>query len=1513
MADKNLTIFQKLTKMIGRNPEPQQQETPQQQSQVFNINRQELLRTQDRAEYEQKRLELQQSKYLMDKWMVIEKDLSNKLSFYETTRLAAYFDYESMEYCLHGGTKIATPQGFITIKELAEKGRNYEFIVYAYDHSQGKIIPTKAHNAHYTRDEMTYKVIFDDGSFIIGTKEHRLMKRDGSYSQIDELKPGDSMMPFYRKSFYNNQNYNWVYTCNKNEGHHGWVAEHNLIAEWYYNQKINKKTEEVHHLDFNGKNNLPENLAIMDKSEHRSYHCKLNNEKLWSNPEFRKKMSSVAKRKGKFFWNGKRAGSNNPTYFEVPISHIIESAIKHKTLKSVCIDLNISFPKILREIRKEGYKDWADFLKKNNIHYKQDTSGQKNPRYINLPFSTIIESAKLNCSMSKTAIALNVSVVKLRRELALAGYRDWVDFCEKNEISKSKHHHIRVKGNQYYLNHKVADVIPYGVVPVYDMTVPGFENFATDTIFSHNCPEIATSMDIISEEATQSSEKGYVLSIFSESKRVKNELTNLFNNILDVNTNLQMWTRNTVKYGDNFVYLKVDPDKGIVGCYQLPNIEIERLEGEQYKQGANSPSYEITSKEDLQPKQVKFRWKNKNMEFQSWEIAHFRLLGDDRMLPYGTSILNKARRVYKQLLLAEDAMLTYRISRAAERRVFKIFVGNMDDNDVEAYVQRVANKFKRDYVADPQTGQVDARFNSLSSDMDFFIPVRDPSASSPIETLPGACIALDTKIPLLDGRTLSLQEIINEWDDGNRNLWVYSCDPKTGAFQPLPITWAGVTRKDAQVMKITLDNGETITTTPDHKFVHRTNGFVEAQNLKVGDSLMPFYRQEDYIKYGKNKTKNTYEQIWDNQKQQWIFTHRAVAKFLKPYDLITESYFSNKYKDAPKVVIHHKDFNRYNNSPSNLTYMDKVDHILLHSSHVHLASEAYSEKYKNNETFRNEVNARLRKGTETFHSKRKSDPEYDAEISKKQSLGLTNYINSLSETELNERHERLQKYATVENIQTMLEWRKDPENNKLIGEKISKAYTKERKTKQAKTASELWKDANFRKTVISKQILNFTDELYNIFVETFATCGRADLTLEKLNGDTTFLAQFAAANSHLTHNLINLSVFTHNHVDKMMKGRGYRNYRDWAKQEAQKRGYKSPHQWRYYIDKENDTPRKKYTDYLYNHKIVSIEWLEERQDTGTITVDGNELYSNAHTFGIQAGIYIKNSNLGEIQDIEYILKKLVIALRVPKAFLGFEEVVGEGKGLSLLDIRFARMINRVQKSMIQELNKIAIIHLFLLGLEDELENFTLGLTNPSTQADLLKIEAWKEKILLYKDATMGADQDGIAPTSHTFAKKYFLGMTDTEVILDLQQQKMERGIKEELMNSKDIKTGIFNKINDLYSTGEAPAGEGEETSGGGGGGQTFSTPGGETGTPETGEAGGGETGGGEGGETAPETAETGGGEEEQQPETAGTAPTLSESLELIIKKKDEKNGFIFDRGKQQIDEINRKLNNLLND
>jgi hypothetical protein len=179
--------------------------------------------------------------------------------------------------------------------------------------------------------------------------------------------------------------------------------------------------------------------------------------------------------------------------------------------------------------------------------------------------------------------------------------------------------------------------------------------------------------------------------------------------------------------------LNIDDQNGIIGAKQMPNYEMERRDGGLFDVLSQNPS-QTTSKSD----KVKFYWRGRDMEFNSLQMAHFRLLGDDRRLPYGTSVLEKARRIWKQLLLSEDAMLVYRVTRAPERRIYKIFVGNIDEADVESYVNEIANRFKRSPVVDPATGQMDLRYNQLSNDQDYFIPVRTEDAPNPIDTLPGA-------------------------------------------------------------------------------------------------------------------------------------------------------------------------------------------------------------------------------------------------------------------------------------------------------------------------------------------------------------------------------------------------------------------------------------------------------------------------------------------------------------------------------------------------------------------------------------------------------------------------------------------------------------------------------------------------------------------------------------------------------------------------------------------------------
>lgn len=250
-------------------------------------------------------------------------------------------------------------------------------------------------------------------------------------------------------------------------------------------------------------------------------------------------------------------------------------------------------------------------------------------------------------------------------------------------------------------------------------------------------PEIGTALDIISEEVCPMTSNGKMVNVYSSSKRTKAMLEDLFVNRLHIYTDLPMIARHLAKYGNTFMFLNVDKDNGIMGWTMLPVYEIDRIENgfkTTYSLGAS------LGDKDIKPDEVRFVWNghDENKPYYNWQVAHFRLLNDSFFLPYGVSMLHKARRTWRMWSMMEDAMLIWRLDKAIERRVYKIFVGNIDDSDVEAYVQQIANNFKRTPIIDPATGQIDLRRNFLDVASDYFIPVRREDAPNPIETLAGA-------------------------------------------------------------------------------------------------------------------------------------------------------------------------------------------------------------------------------------------------------------------------------------------------------------------------------------------------------------------------------------------------------------------------------------------------------------------------------------------------------------------------------------------------------------------------------------------------------------------------------------------------------------------------------------------------------------------------------------------------------------------------------------------------------
>ena len=233
-------------------------------------------------------------------------------------------------------------------------------------------------------------------------------------------------------------------------------------------------------------------------------------------------------------------------------------------------------------------------------------------------------------------------------------------------------------------------------------------------------PEIASALDIYADEMTTSSDLQPLLKIDCSNEEIKTVLQSLYHNVMNVEFNLFGWCRTMCKYGDMFLYIDLDEDQGIKNVIALPYNEVERIEGED----KTNPNY------------VQFQWNQGGLTFENWQIAHFRILGNDKFAPYGTSALEPSRRIWRQLTLLEDAMMAYRIVRAPERRVFYIDTGNIPPQDVEQYMQKVMTQMKRNQIVDADSGRVDLRYNPLSVEEDYFIPVRG-GVKSEVQTLAG--------------------------------------------------------------------------------------------------------------------------------------------------------------------------------------------------------------------------------------------------------------------------------------------------------------------------------------------------------------------------------------------------------------------------------------------------------------------------------------------------------------------------------------------------------------------------------------------------------------------------------------------------------------------------------------------------------------------------------------------------------------------------------------------------------
>lgn len=807
-------------------------------------------------------------------------------------------------------------------------------------------------------------------------------------------------------------------------------------------------------------------------------------------------------------------------------------------------------------------------------------------------------------------------------------------------------------------------------------------------------PEIGTALDVVTEECTYINDGGSVLNITSGSERIKSILQDLFVNRLSINTMLPMICRGMCKYGNDFLLLNMDAQNGVTGWKELPVYEMER-----YESGMDNPYITaFNSNEILDPytkNGTKFVWvgNTEYIPYRDWQIAHFRLLYNSLFLPYGVSFLHKARRHFRLLSMMEDSMLVYRLERAVERRVFKINVGSIDEADVPSYVQNIANEFKRTPIVDPMTGQIDLRKNILP-------------------------VWKNTPIPLLDGRIITIEDLAKEYNDGKTNF-VYSIQDNSLQLVPGKVVWCGKNYTAEKMVKVTLDDDSYMVMAPEHEILMRDGSKKRADEVTVGESVIPFYKEID--KNAKKRIEK-YEKVYNPNSGQYEYTHRMIAnEVMKGFE---------KYN-----TVHHIDFNKYNNNPNNLLWCDFNEH---RSMHVELNKQR--ESYK--------------------------------------------AMQPYNHSELHKQHDEIRRQNKIDFWQNG--------NTARAKRRMTVAFD-----------DYIWD--NIRNAVLSNTVYNRLTMLNYI-------------------------------NTSLINHLLEINTNKRLHNLKSIS-------REVLEARVHEQGFNTITEYINSIKKNHKVKAVEFVDGddVYCMTVVGLNGEEDRHNFALMTFKGNGEWNDS-------GCFVKNcntedffipvrsdsapnpietlpaaQNLTAIDDIKFIQNKVFTALRVPKSFLNFEEAQGDGKNLSLLDVRFSKTVNRIQQALLMELNKIAIIHLILLGFTDDLTNFNITMNNPSSQAEMLELENLAKKITTAKDAISDAG-NGIPLMSVTRALKTILKWSDKEISDNLEELRLERALTAELERTSQIikRTGIFDPVDNIYGEpgaeySEQPM-EGEDGDFGGNGG-----------------------------------------------------------------------------------------------
>jgi hypothetical protein len=803
--------------------------------------------------------------------------------------------------------------------------------------------------------------------------------------------------------------------------------------------------------------------------------------------------------------------------------------------------------------------------------------------------------------------------------------------------------------------------------------------------------EINAALDIYADESVAQDAVGKTLHIHSDNPAIKKNLEELFYNTLNAEFNLRPWVRNLVKYGDFFLYIDVSPEYGVINVVPIPVNELTREEGF----------------DPHDPLAVRFRWMTLgNRTLENWEVAHFRLMGNDQHLPYGSSMIDGARRIWRQLVLIEDAMLVYRVTRSPERRVFYIDVGGVAPDEIANYMEAAKTNIKSSQVMDRATGRVDLRYNPLSVEEDYWIPVRGTDTNTRIDTLqagqntgnvedvqyiqkkliaalkvpaaylgyndaiPG-CLTEKATIPTVDGKIHTMKDLVEAYESNKPLPLVYSFDIEKNCLVPGKIVRAWETRRTAEIFRVVLKSSidaseSTVECTGNHPFLNTDGEYTRADQLQPSASIRSLYGR-----YHDGLHCKGYHQSLSNS-QRWEYTHRLMA--------------DHKYgRVSGSEIVHHVDFDKLNNVPSNLMVIkDANTHRLLHAMYNRV-NKTYAGSsnpgYNRNITFERLVEAaRACSDMSQVCKQLKCSSRVPKRLAKEHGITWLQFVDAYMP--LNKcAHNHEGHGVTLDDIINRMRSveRMDTSSTKLGEHFGMSSWAVQNMARNAGFKS--WSD--FRQSVVG----------------------------------------------HLDPAAVVASVARHGSITAAWRSEyrrtlGISKFQPFASKACKQAGL---------VVKSG--AKQKHESLSGNHTVVRVErvLLEHPIPVYDLEI---EKYHNFAVGSQLDAVYVHNSS-----------------------------------GLAQVDVRFSRTVNMIQRTIVSELNKIAMVHMFAAGFRgDDLIDFEIRLSNPSTIAQQQKLELLRTRFEIAASAPPASPGSDKPLMSERWVQRNVMGLNDQEIL----QNKRER-------------------------------------------------------------------------------------------------------------------------------------------